>query len=197
MLGDEVFEMLGRAIRDGRLAPGASLRDVDLAEQFGVSRTPVREALQRLERIGLVEISANRFTRVTVRTPRAIADTRAYIVGLTTQAMRLALPACSPEHLDAVVAAFDRMTETRLDDPGHTDASSAFFRTLTMATQNVVLGRIVREASLTLERNLQGWAFIDVTTDAGRAARDEMRAALVARDPDTADRVLRAYDASR
>jgi DNA-binding GntR family transcriptional regulator len=49
---------------DGSLRPGESLLDTALAEHLGVSRTPVREAIRRLEAKGLVESSANRWTRV-------------------------------------------------------------------------------------------------------------------------------------
>ncbi|MEV7692938.1 GntR family transcriptional regulator [Microbacterium sp. NPDC089189] len=194
MLGDEVFELLGRAIRDGRLDPGQPLRDVDLAARFGISRTPVREALQRLERIGLVEISANRFTRVTVRTERIIADTRDFIVGFTVEALRLALPSCSDQQLADLVEAFDRMNAVSLqtDRAAHTEASSAFFRTLSIATGNVVLGRFIREAALTLERNLQDGEFID-SSERGLAARRQLRDAMLARNAARADAVLRAY----
>ncbi|QCQ17459.1 GntR family transcriptional regulator [Microbacterium sp. RG1] len=197
MLGDEVFELLGRAIRDGKLAPGQSLRDVELAERFGISRTPVREALQRLERIGLVEISANRFTRVTVPTERLVADTRAFIVGFTAEALRAGLPTCSDEQLTLLVAAYDRMLATPVGTGGHTEASTAFFRTLSMATGNIVLGRFIRETSLTLERNLQGWAFIDVTSDMGRRAGDALRGALVSRNAARGDAILRSYHRRR
>ena len=64
VLGDEVYALLGEAILDGRLPAGERLRDQELAERLGVSRTPVREALQRLERTGLVEVAPNRYTRV-------------------------------------------------------------------------------------------------------------------------------------
>ena len=55
-LSDEVYARIGAAIVDGSLAPGERLRDGDIAAQLGISRTPVREALQRLERFGLVEL---------------------------------------------------------------------------------------------------------------------------------------------
>jgi DNA-binding GntR family transcriptional regulator len=49
---------------DGTLAPGETLRDQEIAELLGVSRTPVREALRRLEDEGFVETALNRWTRV-------------------------------------------------------------------------------------------------------------------------------------
>lgn len=48
------YELLLEAIDSGRLPPGSRLREVELAERFGISRTPVREALKRLEAQGLV-----------------------------------------------------------------------------------------------------------------------------------------------
>jgi DNA-binding GntR family transcriptional regulator len=55
---------LRESILDGRLKPGTKLSQVALAEQLGVSRTPLREVLRRLEQEGLVEIEPNQRTRV-------------------------------------------------------------------------------------------------------------------------------------
>ena len=62
---EEVYSTLLMWIMEGELRPGEKLLDKELAETMGVSRTPVREALRRLEDKGLVESSANRWTRVT------------------------------------------------------------------------------------------------------------------------------------
>ena len=61
---EEVYKTLLTWIMDGELRQGEKLLDKELAESMGVSRTPVREALRRLEDKGLVESSANRWTRV-------------------------------------------------------------------------------------------------------------------------------------
>ena len=53
-LRDVVFENLREAILEGHLKPGQRLMEVQLAEQLGVSRTPVREAIRKLELEGLV-----------------------------------------------------------------------------------------------------------------------------------------------
>ena len=55
---------IGAEILDGTLSPGRDLNSVDLADRFGTSRTPVREALVILEKEGLVEISPRRRPRV-------------------------------------------------------------------------------------------------------------------------------------
>jgi DNA-binding GntR family transcriptional regulator len=64
--GEMVARELGAQISDGRLKPGASLRQERLARDFGVSRIPVRQALHQLEIEGLVEIRPNCGARVAV-----------------------------------------------------------------------------------------------------------------------------------
>ena len=53
--GQSAYDRLLDEIRHGTLPPGARLREVDLAARLGISRTPVREAIRRLEADGLVE----------------------------------------------------------------------------------------------------------------------------------------------
>lgn len=63
-MSDEIHDRLQDAIIRGELAPGQLLRDYELAEQLGTSKTPVRHALDRLTDAGLVEMQRNRYTRV-------------------------------------------------------------------------------------------------------------------------------------
>lgn len=60
----EIAIWVARAVVDGTLSPGQDLNSVDLANRFGTSRTPVREALALLESEGLVEMRARRRPRV-------------------------------------------------------------------------------------------------------------------------------------
>ncbi len=72
---EEVYKTLLTWIMEGELRPGEKLLDKELAQSMGVSRTPVREALRRLEDKDLVESSANRWTRVSevsIREPEKI-----------------------------------------------------------------------------------------------------------------------------
>ncbi len=73
-----VYDRILEAIQNGVLLPGQHISDSEIAEQFGVSRTPVREAIQRLREIGLIEASSGRFTRVVDVTPAQTEH--AYIV---------------------------------------------------------------------------------------------------------------------
>ena len=59
-LGSRAYQELKRIILEGRVAPGEKLNEGDLAKALGISRTPVREAINRLEKEGLVEIFPQR-----------------------------------------------------------------------------------------------------------------------------------------
>ena len=59
-LREIVYEELKRQILVGEIAPGTRMREVELAEDMGVSRTPVREAIRKLEKEGLVTIEPRR-----------------------------------------------------------------------------------------------------------------------------------------
>lgn len=71
-VGDSVYQELLNAIYDGRLEPGQRLNNIALAEEIGISRTPVREAIQKLRAIGVVESEPNRFTRVAIVSPEQV-----------------------------------------------------------------------------------------------------------------------------
>jgi hypothetical protein len=71
---DEVYDKLLAAIVAGDLPAGSRLRDVDLEAWLGVSRTPIRTALVRLEQIGLVEAFPQRWTRVAEARPSEVPD---------------------------------------------------------------------------------------------------------------------------
>jgi DNA-binding GntR family transcriptional regulator len=73
LLRDQAYVRLRDAILDGTLEPGEQLKDAEIAEWLGLSRTPIREALARLEEYGLVETAPNRYTRVT---PLSAGDAR-------------------------------------------------------------------------------------------------------------------------
>ena len=57
--GTDIFRLLVEAIEAGDLAPGTRLRETELAERFGVSRTPIREGLKQLEAQGLARHEPN------------------------------------------------------------------------------------------------------------------------------------------
>lgn len=79
---DTVYEALTEGIVSGVIAPGDRLREADVAKRLGVSATPVREALRRLEWIGLAEVHPRRgavVSRFDARAIREALDIRAVL----------------------------------------------------------------------------------------------------------------------
>lgn len=71
---DTATEMIRNAILNGDLKPASRLGEFQLAEQLGISRTPVREALQRLSHEGLIELLPNRGASVRSYTQQELVD---------------------------------------------------------------------------------------------------------------------------
>ena len=89
---EDVYAQLSAWIIEGTFQPGETLRDQDIARRLEVSRTPVREALRRLEDEGFVETALNRWTRVAPLNPVMAAELYPVIETLETLALRLAAP---------------------------------------------------------------------------------------------------------
>ena len=73
-LRDVVFNTLRKAILKGELKPGERLMEIALAERLGVSRTPVREAMRKLELEGLVVMIPRRGAQVANITEKDLND---------------------------------------------------------------------------------------------------------------------------
>ncbi len=74
LLSDRIRDALTDAIASGSIAAGTALDEQNLAQRYGASRTPVREALRQLAASGLVEIRPRRGVVVARLTPQRIAD---------------------------------------------------------------------------------------------------------------------------
>jgi DNA-binding GntR family transcriptional regulator len=99
------------AVRDGviagRLPPGTWLRESTLAEELGLSRTPVREALRVLAAEGVVELVHNRGARVVRWTAEDVEETYRLRALLEGEAAALAARRATPAQVDALAAAQD------------------------------------------------------------------------------------------
>ncbi len=97
----------------GRWAPGAALRQADLAAEFGVSRIPVREALNQLQAEGLVVIEPNRGAFVPRHSPDDVDEIFDLRLALESDALRRAVPNHTPatiRRLEAIQRELDHAT---------------------------------------------------------------------------------------
>lgn len=108
LLRDAAYDRIRQAIVDGSLPPGAPLRDAELAEQLGLSRAPVRQALLRLTDDGLVVSKPQSYTRVAELLTDDVLDAREIVRLLHEFAVRQAVPRCRAADVAAMRAANDR-----------------------------------------------------------------------------------------
>lgn len=192
LLAEEVFQHIGAQIVDGVLEPGHRIRDVDVAEELHVSRTPVREALQRLERLGLVMMYPSRYTEVTAVTPEVVEQTLEFAGYQAGISARMSVGQMSSEDRDALAALVDDLTSAADDDLRMSDARWAVFSFLSDRTRNMQHQVLLNDARLALIRNLRGWHIPDADRERMLQVYRDFRDAIVRGDADDAERVVRA-----
>lgn len=98
-LWDVVFKTLRQAILTGQLEPGERLMEIQLAQRLGVSRTPIREAIRKLELEGLVTMVPRKGARVAQITEKSMKDVLEVRVALDVLAVQLACERMTDEEL--------------------------------------------------------------------------------------------------
>lgn len=114
---DMVYGHVRRLIMEGELAEGVQLRQDELGARFGVSRSPVREALRRLESEGLVAYHANRGAIVSGLSLADALELLDIRIALECRALRLAVPNMSDtdfERIEATERAYARCRDVPL-----------------------------------------------------------------------------------
>ncbi|WP_404463899.1 GntR family transcriptional regulator [Vreelandella aquamarina] len=107
----EVADRIGELIEHGELAPGERISEKQLCERFGVSRTPLREALKVLATEGLIELLPNRGARVVRLTFKKVKDTYDLMAALEGLSGELACQHISDSEIAAIRALHDAMLE--------------------------------------------------------------------------------------
>lgn len=102
LLRDRAYEAIRDAIVSGEIAPGAVVRDAELAELLGLSRAPVRDAFSRLVDEGLLESKPQSYTRVTPVVAAEVRDAAAVVGAMHELVTRAAVPRLLAEHIGAM-----------------------------------------------------------------------------------------------
>ncbi len=195
---DWVYEEIRQAIIDLRLRPGEPLREAAIAEQLGVSKTPIREALTRLEREGLVETTSFKGAVVSEYSPRDLEEIYELRALLEGAAVRVAADEASEEAREQLREVVARSREVR--DAGDLAELAGLLGRFDLIVYEQVTNQRIRALIDNLRAHL---ARIGNLTEAipGRveASVEEHAAiveAIVRRDPDDAERLMRVHIAS-
>lgn len=148
-LRDVVFNTLRRAILTGQLKPGERLMEVHLAERLGVSRTPIREAIRKLELEGLVIMIPRRGAEVARITEKSLKDVLEVRRALDALSVELACDRITDEdkkRLKKACEDFEKATEGR-DASVIAKADVALHDIIVEATGNRRLQQLVNNLS--------------------------------------------------
>jgi DNA-binding GntR family transcriptional regulator len=141
---DVITAALRELIITGEVEPGSPLRQRELAQRFGVSPTPIREALRRLEAEGLVHHDLHR--GVTVIDANFDPDHESYIVRAALEALaaRAAAERIDAEELEEIQAIQDRFEACAADDPELAELNRRFHFAIYQAAKSPMLLALLR-----------------------------------------------------
>ena len=191
---EEVYGTLLNWIMEGVLLPGEKLVDKSLAENLGVSRTPVREALRRLEDKALVQTEANRWTRVAPIAPAEAQLIYPVIWHLEELAVDMALPHLTTADFSDMRKSNRALDQAILDrDPvAASKADTRFHNRFVRRCGNPYLAEIIQDLKVK-HRRLEVVFFKGGTAARTSVAEHEqIVAALKAGQADRARRLIRA-----
>jgi DNA-binding GntR family transcriptional regulator len=192
---DWVYEELKNAIVDLRLAPGEPLREATLAERLGVSKTPIREALTRLEQEGLVETTSFKGAVVTGYSRQDLLE----IYELRELLENAAVRAAAQSMTEGDRSDLDRISrESRRLQSGQDAAKlaaliSEFDTVLFAQVRNHRIQALIENLRAHLTRIGQLTAEIPGRIDASVDEHEKIVEAITARDPDLAERCMREH----
>jgi DNA-binding GntR family transcriptional regulator len=179
---DLVAALVRELVITGGLEPGEQLRQRDLAQRFGVSQTPVREAMRRLESEGLLVCDTHRgFTVVAPDVDRVEENFRIRAV-LEALGASLAARKADPAGLGRLRALNDRIRALAGDDPGYAELNREFHLIVCEYAHSPLLLSLMR----LLWASLQSGPPVARTPAESARQHDEILAALAAGDADAA-----------
>lgn len=190
---EAAYAHLRGAILMGVLSPGARISEPGLAQELGVSRTPVREALQRLAQEGLVELLPGKGARVRVLSAeevREVYDVRALLEGEAAAWAAENATEVELHRLERLLQALDALPKEAYAQQMQVDLD--FHTALVGAAHNKTLARIYADlrSSLTLVRSFQQTLSQHPKT---RQQHQSILLALKSRNPTKAAEAARAH----
>jgi DNA-binding GntR family transcriptional regulator len=192
---ERLCAVIEEEILNFKLKPGDKLDEVRLAERYGTSRTPVREALRQLSSAGLIELRPHRGAIVAKLGVRELIELLEVTAELEGACGRLAAKTCLKSDFDAIddALALCRQNAVKNDIRGYQLANESFHDAIGWASRNnylVKLAQSVRKRAATYRRlDLERPNRLKISMD------DHVRIASAIRDglPDEADRLLRLH----
>jgi DNA-binding GntR family transcriptional regulator len=192
-LRQAVYDTLAEMIASGSLKPGQHLVESDLAEHLGVSRQPIREALQRLSIDGWVELRPAYGAYVHVPTNEEVANLLGVRSVLEAYSAREAAQHTTPERIARLRELYDAGMATLAadDEAGLVTANAEFHGYIVQISGNKVLAELIAQ----VERRVR-WYYTPIARPRGKEAwheHNELIKAIEAGDAELAEQLMRAH----
>ena len=196
LLREIAYERLKDAIRNANLPPGEPLSENRLSKLLGISRTPVREALQKLSQEGMVEIIPGRAVRIANRSFKDVVDVLYIRLLLEPGMMRLVAENITEEQIELLWNCIVHMEGAAKsgDRPGWARADTVWHETISDACPNQLLG----EMALQMRNRIHQYANVENELKIqqlinGTAEHRQITEAVATRDGEQAEKVMRDH----
>ncbi|HBG17163.1 MAG TPA: GntR family transcriptional regulator [Firmicutes bacterium] len=194
-LRELVFEVLREAIISGQLAPGERLMEIQLAEELGVSRTPVREAIRKLELEELVLMVPRKGAYVASLSMKDVVEVFEIRGALEGLAAALAAERITEEELESLQRQLVKSAEMigNADLQGMVEADTGFHQILYQASRNERLAQIINNLREQIQRFRQTSLSYPGRMKIALEEHREIVDAVSARDPEMARKLAQDH----
>jgi len=192
---DEVAQALRERIYAGVYAPGVTLRQERVAAEFGISRTPLREAFRVLERDGLVVNKPGSGVRVATADLPKLLDAYAVREAMDGVAARNAAERATQAEIKQLTRHLvqQRKVVENWNPSAYSQSNVEFHLAVMQAAGNASLAPLVPLLHMTSQVFAPAFALSSERARTAVAEHGEILDAIQKRDPDTAERVARAH----
>lgn len=193
-LRDEVFNTLRERILKGDLKPGERLMEIHLADQLGVSRTPIREAIRMLELEGLVKMVPRKGAQVAKISREDVQDVLEVRKALDTLAVKLACDRITEDEIAKLKAEEDKFESTLKTEDATliAEADVAFHDVIQVASKNKRLKNMISNLAERIYR--YRFEYIKQQSDGGKTLIDEHREIIKCIEEKDVEAAIRAIE---
>lgn len=153
-LHDEVAERIRELVRSGELEPNSRVNELELAERFGISRTPLREAIKILATEGMLELLPNRGARVAAVNETEIDEMLEVIAGLEANAARLLARRITDSEIADIAELHEAMLEAyeKRDEARYFTLNRQIHEAMMRGAKNATLAQLYAGLSSRIQR---------------------------------------------
>ena len=189
----EVAELLRERIFSRELVPGSWIDELKLAEEYGISRTPLREALKVLATEGLVTMKVRRGAYVTEVSERDLADVYHLLALLESDAASVVATQASALELSELQALHNELEKAAADRERFFEINEAFHTRLLEIANNRWRDQMVADLRKVMKLNRHNSLLKSGRIEESLAEHRALMAALIARDAKASMQTMQAH----